>query len=144
MRQWDGAFGFLKSGARRVKIPVFVFAAVVIASSAMVVGTAATPSGASSKVSARTAAAALQYVGGTAGAANSKKSPISIGWVSDETALTGHAGNTAGVKAAVALINNDLGGVAGGHPLKLVSCFITTSDSQGASCAQQMLNNPAV
>ena len=63
--------------------------------------------------------------------------------MSDETAITGHPGNTAGVKAAVALINNNLGGI-GGHPVKLVSCFITTSDSQGAQCAQQMLNNPAV
>ena len=71
-------------------------------------------------VSSSAASSALAYVGGKAGAANSKKSPIDIGWVSDETAITGHPGNTAGVKAAVALINNNLGGVAGGHPVKLV------------------------
>ena len=144
MRQGRGAFGLLKTGMSRLRVPALTMTAVVVATAGMVVGSGATPSGASSKLSAKTVSAALQYTGGKAGAANSKKSPISIGWVSDETALTGHAGNTAGVKAAVALINNDLGGVAGGHPLKLVSCFITTSDSQGASCAQQMLNNPTV
>ncbi len=87
---------------------------------------------------------ALAYVGGKPKAANPKLSPISIGWVSDETALTGHPGNSAGVKAAVALVNHNLGGIAGGHPLKLVTCDITSTASQGASCAQQMLNNPAV
>lgn len=106
------------------------------------IGLGATPSGAAT-VSKSAASAALAYIGGKAGPANPKKSPISIGWVSDQTALTGHPGNTAGVDAAVALINKDLGGIDG-HPLKLVSCFITTSDSQGASCAEQMLNNPAV
>ena len=60
MRQGHGAFSFLKSGARRVRVPVFAFAAVVIASSALVVGTAATPSGASSKVSGKAASAALR------------------------------------------------------------------------------------
>jgi branched-chain amino acid transport system substrate-binding protein len=113
----------------------------VVAASGVMLGI--TPSAASPKVSAAAASAALQYIGGKAGAANPKKSPISIGWVSDETALTGHAGNTAGVKAAIALLNNNLGGISG-HPVKLVPCYITTSDSQGAQCAQQMLNNPAV
>jgi hypothetical protein len=88
--------------------------------------------------------AALSYTGGKAGAANPKLSPISIGWVSDETALTGHPGNTAGVKAAVALVNKQLGGIAGGHPLKLVPCYITQTAAQGASCAQSMLNNAGV
>jgi branched-chain amino acid transport system substrate-binding protein len=143
MRQGRGSFGFLKTGIRRVRVPALAMAAVVLASTGVIVGSGI-PSGASSKVSAKSVSAALQFVSGKSGAADSKKSPISIGWVSDETALTGHPGNTAGVKAAVALINNNLGGVAGGHPLKLVPCYITTSDSQGASCAQQMLNNPAV
>jgi len=143
MTQGRGVLGFVKTGISRVRVPALAIAALLLASTGLVVGSGAAPSGASSKVSAKSVSAALQYVGGKSGAANSKKSPIAIGWVSDETALTGHAGNTAGVKAAVALINNNLGGIAG-HPLKLVSCFITTSDSQGASCAQQMLNNPAV
>jgi branched-chain amino acid transport system substrate-binding protein len=114
----------------------------VVAVSAVAMGV--TPSAAAgSKVSASAASSALQYVGGKAGPANPKKSPISIGWVSDETAITGHPGNTAGVKAAVALLNNNLGGI-GGHPVKLVPCYITTSDSQGAQCAQEMLNNSSV
>ncbi|MGA2756652.1 MAG: ABC transporter substrate-binding protein [Solirubrobacteraceae bacterium] len=88
--------------------------------------------------------AALAYTGGKPQAANPKLSPVSVGWVSDETALTGHPGNTAGVKAAVALINDNLGGIDGGHPLKLVYCPITSTASQGASCAQTMLNNSQV
>jgi len=88
--------------------------------------------------------AALKYTGGKAKAANPKLSPVSVGWVSDETALTGHPGNTAGVKAAIALVNDNLDGVDGGHPLKLVYCPITTTASQGATCAQTMLNNSQV
>jgi len=87
--------------------------------------------------------AALAYTGGKAGPANNSLSPLYVGWVSDETALTGHAGNTDGVVAAIDLINKQLGGVDG-HPLKLVSCPITTSDSQGATCAQLMLNRSNV
>lgn len=87
--------------------------------------------------------AAVQYVGGTAGAANPDLSPISIGWVSDQTAITGHPGNQAGVDAAVDFVNDNLGGIKG-HPLKLVTCDITLTDSQGAQCAQQMLDNSSV
>jgi len=87
--------------------------------------------------------AALAYTHGKLGAADNSLSPLYVGWVSDETAITGHAGNTAGVVAAINLINKNLGGVHG-HPLKLVSCPITTSDAQGATCAQLMLNRSNV
>jgi len=142
MRQGHGTFRFRRIAAHRGRAVVFTAAATVVGLSAVAMGV--TPSAAAgSKVSASAASSAVQYIGGKAGAANSKKSPISIGWVSDETAITGHPGNTAGVKAAVALINNNLGGI-GGHPVKLVPCYITTSDSQGAQCAQEMLNNSSV
>ena len=83
--------------------------------------------------------AALAYTGGKAGPANNSLSPIYVGWVSDETAITGHAGNTDGVIAAENLINKNLGGIDG-HPLKIVSCPITSTDAQGATCAQLFLN----
>jgi branched-chain amino acid transport system substrate-binding protein len=107
-------------------------------------GAAARPAKTKTPVPAVALTAALKYVGGKAGKANPNLSPVSIGWVSDETALTGHPGNTDGADAAVALINNNLGGVDGGHPVKLVSCPITSTDAQGASCAQVMLNRSDV
>lgn len=89
--------------------------------------------------------AALSYTGGKTGAANQSLSPVSVGWISDQTALTGtgHEGNNVAAQAAATLINKNLGGIQG-HPLNLVSCFIKTSDADGATCAQQMLSNPAV
>jgi branched-chain amino acid transport system substrate-binding protein len=87
--------------------------------------------------------AALAYTGGKAGPANNSLSPLYVGWVSDETAITGHAGNTDGVVAAINLIDKNLGGVDG-HPLKLVSCPITSTDAQGATCAQLFLNRSNV
>jgi branched-chain amino acid transport system substrate-binding protein len=83
--------------------------------------------------------AALAYTGGKMGPADPKLSPIYVGWVSDQTALTGHAGNSDGVIAAENLINKNLGGIDG-HPLQIVSCPITSTDSQGATCAQLFLN----
>ncbi len=141
MTRGHGEFGSRRIGTRFWRAPAYGAVAMAIALSTVALG--ATPGAAAPSVPKSAVSAALQYTGGTAGAANPKKSPISIGWVSDETAITGHPGNTAGVKAAVALINKNLGGIDG-HPVKLVSCFITTSDSQGASCAEQMLNNSSV
>ncbi len=129
---------------RRRGLFAFTLATVLAASCATVVATVSS-SAASGKPPFPSAAlkAALKYDGGTPGAADPKKSPISIGWVSDQTALTGHPGNQSAVDAAVAFINDDLDGIDG-HPLKLVTCDITTSDAQGTSCAQQMINNHAV
>ncbi len=141
MRQGEVAFGLRGAGAGWRRVTGYGITALALTISATTIGVA--PSAAAPSVSSTEASAALQYVGGKAGPADSKDSPIDIGWVSDETAVTGHPGNTAGVKAAVDLINKDLGGIDG-HPLKLVGCYITTTDSQGATCAQQMLNNPSV
>lgn len=94
-------------------------------------------------------AAALDYIypslTAKQGPANPKLSPVSIGWVSDQTAVTGvgHEGNNDGAQTAAVLLNDNLGGIQG-HPVKLVTCFIKTSEADGATCAQQMLNNPAV
>jgi branched-chain amino acid transport system substrate-binding protein len=141
MRQGHGAFGLARIRPRG-RAPLYAVAAIVVAASSVMIGI--TPSAAGKpKVPAAAVSSALSYIAGKAGPANPKKAPISIGWVSDETAITGHPGNTAGVKAAIALINNNLGGIDG-HPVKLVPCYITTSDSQGAQCAQEMLNNSSV
>ena len=111
---------------------LFMGSAVAALAASIVFGGAAAASPATSRppVPAAALTAALAYTGGKAGPANNSLSPLYVGWVSDETALTGHPGNTDGVVAAVNLINNHLGGVDG-HPLKLVSCPITSTDVAG-------------
>lgn len=107
--------------------------------------TTSSPAAKTPALSSADLSAALIHTGSKPGAANPKLSPVSVGWISDQTALTGlgHEGNNAGAQAAAMLINKDLDGIQG-HPLNLVSCFIKTSDADGTTCAQQMLDNKAV
>jgi branched-chain amino acid transport system substrate-binding protein len=84
------------------------------------------------------------YVGGTAGAANKSLSPVYIGYVNQQggpTAVGLLA--TAGAQMAVNYANADLGGV-GGHPIKLVTCFIASAEEEGTVCAQKFLANKNV
>ncbi len=87
--------------------------------------------------------AAVQYTGGTAGAANQKLTPITIGWVNEQGGSSSTPEATAGVTAAIDLINNKLGGIDG-HRLVVDSCFVQDSAEQGQACAQQMYNDQAV
>jgi len=85
----------------------------------------------------------LTYTGGTAGAANSSLTPVTVGWLNEQ----GDANPpgllaTNGAEMAVSYINKELGGVDG-HPLKLDTCF-TTTEEQGTTCAQQFLANKAI
>jgi len=137
-------------GGTRVRRGGFFCALVVgIAACVFVSGSTAAPLTASKKpvtFTMKELSAALDYVGVKApAAANPKLSTISIGWVSDQTTLTGvgHTGNNAGAQTAALLLNQKLGGIKG-HPVKLVTCFIKQSDADGATCAQNMLNNSAV
>lgn len=85
---------------------------------------------------------ALKYTGGTAGKADPTKSPIVIGYVNEEGGVPAFPEATAGTKAAVDYINNELGGI-GGHPLKLESCAVQTEED-GQRCGTQLVNDPAV
>jgi branched-chain amino acid transport system substrate-binding protein len=83
----------------------------------------------------------LGYVGGKAGAAKSSLAPVQIGWVNQQggpVVIGGLA--TAGAQFAVNYINKQLGGIDG-HPLKLVTCFIATSEQQGTTCGQKFVAN---
>ncbi len=81
----------------------------------------------------------LQYVGGKAGAADPKLSPVLVGFLNTQGGAPTQNFPEASRAAQVTVkyINSALGGVHG-HPLKLVSCFIASSSSQAQSCAQQM------
>jgi branched-chain amino acid transport system substrate-binding protein len=85
----------------------------------------------------------LAYTGGKAGAADTSKSPVTIGWVNVESSANGAPEATRAAQAAVKYINSDLGGV-GGHPLALKTCIIATAEEEGQRCGQQLLNDSAV
>jgi branched-chain amino acid transport system substrate-binding protein len=86
----------------------------------------------------------VKYVGGKAGAADSSKSPIVIGFVNQQGGANDVGpGATEGAKLAVEYVNKYAGGIDG-HPLELHTCFISTSEEQGQQCGQKMANDKAV
>ena len=80
---------------------------------------------------------ALDYTGGTAGAASGD--PIVIGYVNQESFFPE---STLGLNAAVEYVNAELGGAAG-RPIEVVECFIAVAED-GARCGIEMANNPDV
>lgn len=83
----------------------------------------------------------LSYVHGKAGKANPKLSPVYVGWVNQQGGqVVIGAEATPGAQFAVKYINNELGGI-GGHPLKLVTCFIQSAEEEGTTCGQKFVNN---
>lgn len=87
--------------------------------------------------------AAIAYIGGTAGKADTAKSPITVGFVNQQGGIPSWPESTVAAKAAVAYINAELGGIQG-HPLKLKTCFVVSSEEEGQKCGQEMANDPAV
>jgi branched-chain amino acid transport system substrate-binding protein len=86
----------------------------------------------------------VKYVGGTAGAADTSKSPITIGFVNQQGGPNDVGpGSTDGAKLAVEYVNKYAGGIDG-HPVQLHTCFISTAEEQGQQCGQKMANDKAV
>jgi branched-chain amino acid transport system substrate-binding protein len=86
----------------------------------------------------------VKYVGGTAGAADTSKSPIVIGFVNQQGGPNDVGpGSTDGAKLAVEYVNKYAGGIDG-HPVQLHTCFISTAEEQGQQCGQKMANDKAV
>jgi branched-chain amino acid transport system substrate-binding protein len=86
-----------------------------------------------------------KYVGAkVVGPANSKLAPVTVGWVNAQGGIVQSPESTASINDAVTVINKYLGGVGGGHPLKLKECFVVQSEAQGQACAQEFLNDPTV
>jgi branched-chain amino acid transport system substrate-binding protein len=80
----------------------------------------------------------------SSGPADSSKAPITIGWVNQQGGPTDIGANaTKGADFAVKYLNEKLGGIDG-HPVRLVKCFISTSEEQGQTCGQKMVNNKDV
>lgn len=80
---------------------------------------------------------ALAYTGGTAGEASG--APYKIGYVNQEDFFPE---NTIGINAARDYINAELGG-AGGRPIEIVECVISTGDD-GSKCGTELANNPEI
>lgn len=86
----------------------------------------------------------VQYTGGTAGAAKSGESPITIGWINTQGGSDiSFPAATIGAQAAVKYVTAKLGGVQG-HPVRLKTCYIVQSEEEGQACAQKMLNDKQV
>lgn len=79
----------------------------------------------------------VKYTAGKAGAANPKLKPVLIGWANNQggQVLVGPTA-TQGAALAAKWINQHAGGI-GGHPIKLVNCFIANSEAEGTTCGQR-------
>ena len=115
-------------------------AGVFVAASAMVAATAVTalPAGAASTNN----SLALSYTGGKAGKANTKLTPVRIGYVNQQYGNPSYPEATQGAQLAVKYINNQLGGIKG-HPIALVNCYVATEED-GQTCGTQFLNDPTI
>ncbi|MGH3164617.1 MAG: hypothetical protein ACRDN0_01840, partial [Trebonia sp.] len=79
----------------------------------------------------------LSYTGGKSGPADSSLPPVDIGWLNQQGGASAVGPlATEGAETAVKYINADLGGVDG-HPLKLDTCFIASTDAEGTTCGDQ-------
>ncbi len=82
----------------------------------------------------------VQYVDGKAGAANNKLSPVDIGFFNQQGGpIVIGANATNGAELAVNWANAKADGIDG-HPIKLDTCFIATSEAEGTTCGQQFLS----
>jgi branched-chain amino acid transport system substrate-binding protein len=130
---------------RFARSAAFVGAALV----ALVLAIAASATSAGSSRSAAPSASQavtnyLQYVHGTRGKADPKKSKIYIGWVNQQGGQVVIGGlATAGAQLAVKYVNDQLGGV-GGHPVALVQCFIKSNEEEGTTCGQKLVNDKRI
>jgi branched-chain amino acid transport system substrate-binding protein len=86
----------------------------------------------------------VDYVGGTAGKADSNKSTIYIGWLNQEGGQQEiGAAATDGADLAVKVANEQLGGIDG-HPVALKKCFIKNAEEEGTTCGQKLGNDESV
>lgn len=85
-----------------------------------------------------------KFVAGS-GKANPSLSPVTLGWVNMQGGPPSQTfpEATRAAEATVKFINSELGGIHG-HPVQLATCFIASSEAQGTTCGQQMVNNKNV
>jgi branched-chain amino acid transport system substrate-binding protein len=84
----------------------------------------------------------LKYTGGKEGKADTSLAPVTIGYINQEGGVPSFPEATQGMEAAVAYVNEELGGVQG-HPLALKKCAVQ-SEEDGQKCATEMANDEEV
>ena len=86
----------------------------------------------------------LTYVGGKAGKANPKLSPVVIGVINTQGGQVLIGPNwTKGAELATKWVNTRLGGIQG-HPLVLSECFTTSAEEDGTKCGQKFANDKRI
>ena len=86
----------------------------------------------------------LKYVGGKAGKANPKLSPVVIGAINTQGGQVLVGPNwTKGAELATKYVNTYLGGIQG-HPLVLSECFTTSAEEDGTKCGQKFANDKRI
>jgi branched-chain amino acid transport system substrate-binding protein len=95
--------------------------------------------GSSSSTATIDAALGARFSGGTAGAADTSKSPVKVGLINQEGGQVSNPEASAAVQAAFDYVNAEQGGI-GGHPLQLEVCKVTATEESAQQCAQQFLN----
>ncbi|MFF3503438.1 ABC transporter substrate-binding protein [Streptomyces sp. NPDC003247] len=88
------------------------------------------------------AALGTTFSGGKSGT-KATGTPVTIGLVNQQGGAVSNPEFTVAAQAAADYINAKLGGV-GGHPIKLKSCYIVSSEEQGQVCAQRLLADRSV
>ncbi|MCK9903319.1 ABC transporter substrate-binding protein [Parafrankia colletiae] len=79
----------------------------------------------------------------TTGRNTATGTPVRVGFFSPESGVNALPGAVTGMKAAVAYVNGDLGGI-GGHPIEVVSCPIDGTPETTISCANQFVQDGVV
>ncbi len=102
---------------------------------------AASSAGAVSLEAARSQLAA--YVGAQPGKADPAKPPVYLGFITQQGGIPSFPEAKTAADAAVRFINDNLGGV-NGHPVKLVTCVVVSSQEEAQNCAQQMAHDARV
>ncbi len=119
-------------------------AATTSSAAAATTSSAAAATGSTGGQGSRSVTNYLTYTDGKAGAANPKLTPVTVGWINQQGgAVSIGPLATEGAETAIKYINSQLGGVDG-HPLMLSTCFITSAEEEGTTCAQQMLANKSI
>src|SRR5690606_34175484 len=84
-----------------------------------------------------------RYTGATPGAADPTKPPVVIGWVNQQGAVPAFPESTAGVEAAVAYVNGELGGIDR-HPIVLRQCHLGAAPADSTRCGELLGADPEV
>jgi branched-chain amino acid transport system substrate-binding protein len=83
------------------------------------------------------------YTGSKPGKADSSLKPVTWGYVNQQGGVPTFPQYTKQVDALVTVVNNQLGGIDG-HPLKLVQCYVVSSDEDGQACGQKFANDKTI